>query len=205
MTPITFVLFKWRPEFVLSPRYTSADVNRLAAQILSNYGGQGRVVCYTDDECGIVAPTEVRPLWPDTKPLIAHDIQFWKWTHARVLRMFSREEGEALGGGRICHMDLDIAITGDMMPFMDRPEDFVLTRSPAPTQSYNTQVVLFDAGARPQLWDEFEGDASLPRIKACGEPPVTSGWVGTCLGPDEAVFPADVPWRHGRNTMRVAA
>jgi len=195
MTPVTFILFKWRPEFRASPRYTSDDVNRLASHL------KGPVICYTDDAAGLAPWIESRPLWPDTRPLARYGHQLWKWTHARVFRVFS----EPTLTGRLCLMDLDMTITGDMALFLDRPEPIVLTRSPARHQTYNPQVVLFNAGARPQLWDEFEGDASLPRIANAGEPPVSSGWLGTCLSPDEAVFPDDVPWRHGRNTMRVAA
>ena len=63
-------------------------------------------------------------------------------------------------GKRILSLDLDIVITGNIDHIAGRPEDIVLWRNPNFPQPrrafYQSSVQLFSAGARPQLWNEFD-------------------------------------------------
>jgi hypothetical protein len=65
-----------------------------------------------------------------------------------------------IGGERILLMDVDCVITGDMEPLVDRPEDCVFWKNPNFTEGgkrgfYQGSMQLLTAGARPQLWEDF--------------------------------------------------
>ena len=64
-------------------------------------------------------------------------------------------------GKRICVMDVDCVVTGDVATLVDRPEDVVLWHNPNYEQSgrrgfYQGSMQLLTAGARPELWNDFD-------------------------------------------------
>lgn len=63
-------------------------------------------------------------------------------------------------GERVLSLDLDVVITGSLDALVSRTEDAVFWRNPnwpAPGRAfYQSSVQLFSAGARPQLWTDFD-------------------------------------------------
>lgn len=107
-----------------------------------------KFVCVTDD---IVDGVETVPLdWRKHVPgtvfirLMQHNTE---WAKANL-------------GERILSLDLDIVVTGNMDRLVSRSEDFIIWRNPnfpKPRRApYQSSVQLFDAGARPELWFDFD-------------------------------------------------
>lgn len=64
-------------------------------------------------------------------------------------------------GERICVMDVDCVVTGSLNPILDRSEDVVLWKNPNYVPGgrrgfYQGSLQLLTAGARPQLWEDFD-------------------------------------------------
>ncbi len=121
--------------------------------------------------------------------------------------MIFRPDAAALFGKRILLMDLDVVILRDITPLVDRPEDFV-TWEPrlyyalkGQYSRYNTGFILMDAGARPEVWDEFSVERAQRELGAIHEGVVDEqAWITHILGPDEAVWPWDGDVRSVRAT-----
>lgn len=80
-----------------------------------------------------------------------------------VKLMTWRADIERTLGKRICVMDVDCVVTGDLDDVLDRSEDVVLWHNPNYQQGgrrgfYQGSLQLLTAGARPQLWDDFNND-----------------------------------------------
>jgi hypothetical protein len=182
---ITVVCWKWRP-----PRggyrshFTAAHVNVLRAMIGRNLHMEHSFVCVTDHPDGIDPRVRIVPLWDDyaeiPSPWGAGNPSCY-----RRLKAFSRDAA-ALLGERIFSIDLDVVITGDITPLVDRPEDFVIWGDTAPGTPYNGGMWLLRAGTRPQVWEDFDPVKSPPKGRALGYVGSDQAWIGACLGPHEA-------------------
>lgn len=93
---------------------------------------------------------------------------------------------------RVLYVDLDVLVVSDLAPVVDWPADFVLCPDSAPTwlgkgrrravKRYNSSVMVFDRGARPDLWRDWR-----PKV---GERLWSDqDWIGEQC-PNEATFPA---------------
>jgi hypothetical protein len=93
------------------------------------------------------------------------------------LRMFDKDWQRRRNlDGPIVNMDLDVVITGSLDEVFNRVEPIVLfsganSANPCP---YNNSVYMFQAGAHPELWDDFSLDVlgKLPKY----EFPDDQGW-----------------------------
>ena len=107
-----------------------------------------RFVCVTDDKIEGVetVPFDWRKHVPGT-------------VYARLMQ-HNTEWARVNLGERILSLDLDIVITGNFDHVAGRKEDFVIWRNPnfgQPRRAfYQSSVQLFSAGARPQLWTDFD-------------------------------------------------
>ena len=77
-----------------------------------------------------------------------------------VKLMTWRPDIEPILGKRICMMDVDCVITGNLDELLDRPEDVVLWKNPNYEKGnrrgfYQGSIQLLTAGARPELWNDF--------------------------------------------------
>lgn len=89
-------------------------------------------------------------------------------------------------GERILSLDLDIVITGSIDHLVSRQEDFIIWRNPNFPQPgrafYQSSVQLFSAGARPELWNDFD-------------PKETPKWVNWRFGGKEQAWISErLPW-----------
>lgn len=188
--PFTIVCWKWKPRPGYRSTFTAEHVNILARMIRRHYPHPHRVICITDDARGIDKDIGIVPLWPDLADLPSpHGPR--NPSCYRRLKMFSREAADFIGP-RFVSMDLDTVITADPSPVFHRPEDIVLFADTNPTTFYNGGLVLMTAGARTQVWEEFDPVASPREATRQRQWGSDQGWIGACLGPKEATMgPAD--------------
>lgn len=90
--------------------------------------------------------------------------------------------------GRFLYLDLDCVLLGDLGPLVDRDEPVVLWEDPSSrprSVRYNTSMMLMDSGARPEVWEGYDG-------RKAGGLGTDQAWVRTSLGPDVPTWgPAD--------------
>lgn len=182
--PLTFVCWKWRPAAGYRSAFTAQHVNTLARMIERCYARPHQVICVTDDATGIDADIGIVPLWPTHAGLPSPHGRGNPSCYRR-LRAFAADAAE-LFGPRFVSLDLDCVVTGDLTPLFDRPEDIVLWGDTHPTTYYNGGLWLLRAGSRRQVWETFDpvrSPAAAQRARQWGS---DQGWLGACLGPNEA-------------------
>lgn len=183
------VTFKWRPLAGYRSKFEGRHVNTLAAMVRRHYRLPHRFTCVTDDPRGIdTAAVRVLSLWPDHGNLLSAYGSRNPSCYRR-LKLFSAEARELIGP-RIVSMDLDMVVTGDLAPLWDRIEDFVIIKSPTPPPRYlyNGSMLMLTAGARRQVWDDFDPKRSpreTVRQKLFGS---NQAWISLKLGPGEATW-----------------
>lgn len=203
---VTVVLWKWG-----GGEYTARHVNAMAAAVNRHLALPHRVVCITDDPAGIDCGTLA--IWPEI------GVRPGRLNCYRRLRAFAADAGDWLGG-RILSLDLDGVIAGDITPLVDVADDFRIWADPTPPTPYNGGMWLLAAGARRQVWEDFDPVASPKAAAAAGYVGSDQAWIGARLGPGEATWgradgvysfrcdvaaagrlPADarVVWFHGRH------
>jgi hypothetical protein len=106
-----------------------------------------RIVCVTDDAAGIDAAI-------DTIPIPARHADSPRCR--RRMRQYDRTFAELIGP-RILSLDLDVVITGDLTPLVDRADPLVCWRV-AYAGVFSGSIVLMDAGVLDPLWRAFDAD-----------------------------------------------
>lgn len=94
-------------------------------------------------------------------------------------------------GERVCSLDIDIAITRSIDHILGRTEDFVIWQNPnypKPGRAfYQSSVQLFSAGARPQLYYDFD-PKETPKWVNWRFGGAEQAWISERLEWDEAHF-----------------
>jgi len=206
MPPLTVITFKWRPGHGLPAKFHSRHVNVLAAMVRRHYPHPHRFVCVTDDPLGLDPSVKAVPLWSDHGKMVNPHGPAYPSCYRR-LKLFSRDIGELLGE-RLVSLDLDCVITRDLSPLWNRPEDFVIWGATNPTTHYNASMILMTAGARPQVWEDFDPATSPKAAKAARQFGSDQGWISYRLGKGEAMWSAEhgvyawqVHLKHGREPL----
>lgn len=179
-----FVTCKWTPMNGYRSTYSAAQVNVLAAMLRRHYPRPHVLTCFTDDASGIDASVRVLPIWTDYASLPSpHGGK--NPSCYRRLRLYSTAMKDLIGP-RFLALDLDVVITGDLRPIVDRDEDIVLWGDTNPRTHYNGSMVLMTAGARRQVWEAFDPvrGPQLARLAGCHGS--DQAWVSYILGPKEA-------------------
>lgn len=181
---MTVVCWRWAPPAGYRSAFGHETVNVLRAMVARHYQRPHRFVCVTDDAEGIGPGVEIVPPWDDfadvPSPSGGRNPSCY-----RRLRAFHPNIASAFGE-RFVSLDLDVVITGDLAPLWDRPEDFVIYGDTNPRTFYNGSMLLMTAGARRQVWDDFDPLESPRASKAAGHHGSDQGWISYRLGPDEA-------------------
>ena len=199
---VTVVCFQWfDPNGRHNHLYTydAQYVNKLQSMLARHLSLPHELVCVTD------IPEEY--LHPDIRVVpTPAEVKDWPGMLRRLV--IFREDAPELFGKRILLMDLDVVILRDITPLVDRPEDFVAWEPRlyyalnGEYSRYNTGFMLMDAGARPQVWDEFSLDRATRELGAKHEGVIDEqSWITHILGPDEAVWPWDGDVRSVRATL----
>lgn len=138
-------------------KYTPVYVERLFTGLQRHLRQPFRFLCMTErDRIANFSSGIERHAIKDPE-LTAH-----KGCFAR-LRMFDPgwQQNRGIAERLVC-VDLDVVITGPLDALFDRPESLVILKganasNPCP---YNCSLMMFRAGAHPELWTEFSLDAA---------------------------------------------
>lgn len=182
---ISVVCFKWHAEAYRS-KFTGQHVNILRNMVARHYPEPHRFICITDDAEGIDAGIEVVPLWHDHAHIPNPSFRGGPSCYRR-LKVFSREF-EQIAGPRFVCIDLDVVIMGDLRPLLNRTEPFIAWRDPGGIWPYNGSMVMMTAGARSQVWDEFDPITSPQEAHAARCKGSDQGWMSYKLRPGEATW-----------------
>lgn len=181
---LTVVCWKWQPPQNYRSAFGPETVNVLRSMVARNYRRPHRVVCVTDDPAGIDGDIDIVPLWNDHAS-VPNPHGKGNPSCYRRLKAFAAEAADWFGP-RFVSLDLDCVITADMAPLWDRPEPFVIWGDTSPGTPYNGSMWMMTAGARRQVWEQFD-PINSPRMSAAmryfGS---DQAWIAACLGPHEA-------------------
>ena len=187
METLTIVCWKWKPFEGYRSHFTAEHVNILASMVSRNCSGPYEVVCVTDDPVGIDSSVRTIPLWDDYADVPSPADRKGRRRNPscyRRLKMFSRDAGDWLGQ-RILSLDLDVVITDDIYPLVGIKDDWAAFGDTHPTTHYNGGLILFKAGSRPQLWEDFDPIESPPLGLKRNQFGSDQAWMGACLGRGE--------------------
>lgn len=158
--PVTIICMKWGTLY--GPDYVNVLYNAVADNIDIPF----RFLCLTDDDRGIRDGVECQPI-PDMG-LGAGEFAFGGWPK---LCVFARD----LYGitGRALFVDLDTVIVGNITEMFDQPGGVVLIREwPRFNDHFRarkmrgmTSIFSYEAGAEPQILDEFLADPALAQTQ----------------------------------------
>lgn len=151
-----------------------------------------RFTCITDDSRGIDAGIRIIDI---------RTLPSWKWLEVPNpssprnptcyvrLFLYSAEAAEVIGPGLIVSSDLDMVLTGDMAPVVDRPVDFAIWGGQAaqpnalvPYNWFNGSLQMVRAGARRQVYENFDPATSPRQANAAGCRGSDQGWIAYTLG-----------------------
>jgi len=183
---LRIVTFKWKPAPGYHTRYEARHVNVMARMVARFYQAPHEVVCITDDAEGLDAGIRVVPLWSDFADLPNPKGPLFPSCYRR-LKTFSAEAAQLIGE-RFVMLDLDCVLTDDVRPLWDRPEDFVILKSHYERLWYSGAMILMHAGARAQVWTEFDPLTSPAQARAEGHFGSDQAWIAARLGPNEATW-----------------
>jgi hypothetical protein len=182
---LSVVTFKWATPGYRAT-FTAAHVNTLRRMVARHYRKPHRFICITDDPAGLDAEVEHVPLWNDHRD-VPNPTGGGRPSCYLRLKLFDPDIGRLLGD-RFVMMDLDAIVAGDLSPLFDRTEDAVFWRSPAKVWPYNGAMMLLSAGARPQVWKDFDPVRSPLETQAAGYRGSDQAWISHKLGWHEAVW-----------------
>jgi len=175
------VLWKWvQPGF--REKYTHDHVNALADAIKKNMVGEKfRIICVTDDPSMINMDVDVYPLWTDhsTTPNISGKHLPSCYRRLRIFDPATQKDMGIAEGDRIMSMDLDTAITGNLVPVVRRNERWVgwAVRGTRHIRVFNGSLFMFTARDFSELWTEFDPKVSPAQALAGGFCGSDQGWL----------------------------
>lgn len=170
--PLVIAAFKW------GARFGADHVHRMRNMLARHLQMPHEFVCITDDPAGIAPDIRIVPLWSELR-------EHGKCTVR--LRAFAPDMAEIIGP-RFAWIDLDCVLVDDVTAIFDRSEDFVISGVELPPQPYNGSLVMMDAGARREVYDDFDPvrlAAARRRLNYGGS---DQAWIAIRLGPDEATW-----------------
>jgi hypothetical protein len=194
---ISFVTWKWTPPGN-RPVFKSEHVNVLRAMIERNYKGPHRVICVTDEIQGLdprieVFPTPVRfdqlqnPLGPRFPSCY------------RRLWNFSKEAKKAFGP-KILSIDIDVIITGDLAPLVERDDATFIGWCEKDRFFWNKVaggVYLLKTGTHTDVWEEFDPSTSPQKASQAGMGGSDQGWMSLKL------YPPKASWSHKDGLVKI--
>lgn len=180
---MTVVTWKWNQPGYRST-YGPETVNVLRRMVARHYPDPHRFLCVTDDPRGLDSGIGVVPLWDDF-PGLGHPQGERYPSCYRRLRAFDPQI-RSVFGDRFVSLDLDCVIVDDLRPLWNRSEDFVGWAGTHAKNRYNCSMFLMTAGARPQVWEQFNPRQSPLRAQRAGFYGSDQAWISFILGAREA-------------------
>lgn len=151
---ITIVTWLWKTE-VYRSQYNASHVNAMYHQFQRFLKMPHRFLCVCEDPTGIEC--ETHPIWEGP---LADRVHHKKPNCYRRLLAF-RPEIEDIFGERFVSVDIDAACVGELdplfVPLVTGAVDFqIWAGGTHPTTPYNGSMWGMKAGARRQVWDNFD-------------------------------------------------
>lgn len=175
------VAWLWRDEkyrFNSLFRYGPEHVNTLRNMVGRHLSMPHEFVCVCDDPTGIDPDIRIVPLWDDLRHMGG--------CYTR-LRAFAPDMRDLIGE-RFVWIDVDCVVTGPLDPLFDRSEDFVMWRNGVGPTPYCGSMVMMTAGARSEVWEDFDPALSPQMGQGLGYVGTDQAWIAARLGTDEAVW-----------------
>jgi len=173
---ISFVCWKWRTPG--SARVFLADhVNVLRAMIKRCYSAPFRFICITDNPCGLDKKIEAIAM-PVRFDLQSPQGVRFPSCYARLWN-FSREAAGVLGE-RIFQVDIDVVITADLAPLVDRFQSFDFVGWSDKRFQRNKiagGAYLLRTGSMAHVWEEFDPTLSPAAALAAGHLGSDQAWM----------------------------
>jgi len=158
-----------------------------------------RFICITDDTDGLDPRIEALPLPPLTFDGLVNPHQH-KYDRARSwgskkyfpscyrrLWLFS-EEAKALGS-RVLALDVDLIVTGSLLPLVERKEAFIGWCDERNTKRRVAGgVYLLRTGSRKDVWETFDPETSPQLAAAAGYTGSDQAWMSYKLCPGAATW-----------------
>lgn len=188
LPPDTVICWKWQAPRGYRSSFGPETVNVLRRMVARWYPHPHRFCCVTDDAAGLDPDVVVIPDRRDFATLPSPHGGANPSCYRR-LRAFA-PDAAATFGRRFVSLDLDCVITGDLTPLWHRSEAAVFWGDTAPRTRYNGSMYLLTAGARPEVWTEFDPRRSPALARAAGNFGSDQAWISYRLGPGEARWTA---------------
>jgi hypothetical protein len=173
-----------------APRYRSQFnanyVNVFRNMIERHLHIEHEVVCITNMPKGIDPRVRIVPLWDTFAELISPHGGISPACYRR-LRAFSPEMKDVIGS-RFISFDLDVVIVRDITPIVQRTEDFVMWGSPLRRTPYNGSLWMMTAGARKEVFEQFDPLTSPLKTRNGGFHGSDQAWISYLLGSGEATW-----------------
>jgi hypothetical protein len=206
--------WKWKPARPSGPRYfDSSHVNVLRSMVERNLPIPHRFVCITDDPEGLDSRIEAFPMPERTFDELVNPHQH-KYDAARTwgakkyfpscyrrLWLFS-DEARAIGD-RVLSLDVDVIVTGSLLPLVEREETFVGwcdERNERPRVAGG--VFLLQTGSHTDVWSDFDPEKSPGIALQAGYSGSDQAWMSYKLCPNVATWGradglAKITWLEG--------
>jgi hypothetical protein len=139
------VVWKW------GKKYTADHVTRMRSMLARHLHLQHRLVCITDQ------PNEL----PDGVEAFTLPPAFPYSTQKCMRRLWMYSPKAKRLGDRLFQLDLDMVITDDITPLVDRPDPFVIWKSDSNVVhgwGYNPSAMLMTPGAKAHVWHDYLAD-----------------------------------------------
>ena len=154
-----------------------------------HYHAPFRLVCITDDPTGIDSAVDIVPLPPTKADHLLVPPCYNNFPSCfRRLWLFSTEACTL--GPRICNLDLDVIITGDITTLLTtKTADFVgWSEERFAWNKIAGGIWLLTTGRHPEVWDRFDPDTSPQLTWQQGHRGSDQAWISQCLYPPQQRF-----------------
>lgn len=193
---ISVVVWKWHKPGYRST-FDASTVNTSHSMFKRKLRLPFRMICVTDDTAGIngsVECVDIRSL-PSYEYMSVANPSNPNNPSCYVRLAIFHPKASQWFGDRIVSTDLDNVLTDDVTPLFDRPDDFVIwggqtqaLRGGRLYNWYNGSLMMLRAGARPQVFDDFDPRVSPARAHAAGCRGSDQGWIAHSLGHRESIW-----------------
>lgn len=201
---ITFLTWKWKaPSGARS--FQSKHVNVVYAMVARWYQRPFRLVCFTDDRKGIDSHIEAYPLPSETIPLLDAALKnpMGERFPSCYCRLWTFSNAARALGPRVFQLDIDVMITGDLCPLVDRDEDFVgWTDKRFGWEKIAGGAFLLRTGSLPEVWDDFDPKLSPQTHKNLGYQGSDQGWMSYKLSNGNAKSKSIGAW-NGEGLVKI--
>ena len=181
---LSVVCWLWRPVKNYRSQFTAEHVNIFRNMVERHLKIPHEVVCITDMPEGIDDRVRIVPIWNDHNEVQSPHGGTTPACYRR-LKAFTPEMAQVIGP-RFISMDLDVVIVDDITPLLSRKEDFIIWGSVLRKTQYNGSMWMMDAGARKEIYEDFDPITTPVKTRKAGLNGSDQAWMVYRLGKKEA-------------------